>query len=96
MRNVVLRPEAKRDIATIAHYTAQKWGRKQARLYLVEMRQVIEGLSVSGPRHPLADARHPGLRRVRSGRHLVFYFVSQDAIDVVRILHERMDADARF
>ena len=96
MRDVILRPEAERDIEDIADYTIEQWGKGQARLYVSELRQAIEGLSTSGMRHPLAQYAHPGLRRMICGSHLIFYLIDDTAVDVVRILHERMDIDAQL
>jgi toxin ParE1/3/4 len=38
----------------------------------------------------------PGYRKVRAGRHVVFFRVQPDGgVEIVRILHERMDIPAR-
>jgi toxin ParE1/3/4 len=37
------------------------------------------------------DEVYKGLRVYPSGRHLIFYFATTEEIDVVRVLHERMD-----
>lgn len=39
----------------------------------------------------LRDDIHAGLRMHLAGKHLIFYFVTDYGIDVVRVLHERMD-----
>lgn len=33
------------------------------------------------------------LRRMNSGHHLVFYLVTDLTVEIIRILHERMDVD---
>ena len=40
------------------------------------------------------DEVHEGLGMHPSGKHLVFYFNVDPGIDIVRILHERMDIQA--
>lgn len=95
-RDVILRPEAERDIAGIADYTVKQWGRRQARKYVADLRNAIQDLAINGTRHPLEDALHSGLRRTRSGRHLVFYLIDANTVDVVRVLHERMDAQLQL
>lgn len=94
--DVVLRPEAERDIADIADYTIVQWGRSQARRYVVELRGAIERLSTTGARHPLADPQFPGMRRMRQRHHLVYYLIDGTTVDVIRVLHERMDVDAHL
>jgi len=32
-----------------------------------------------------------GYRKVRAGSHIIFFKVTTDGIDVVRILHQKMD-----
>lgn len=96
MRDVALRPEAVLDVEDIADYTIQQWGKEQARYYVAELRQAIERLSESADRFPLSDLPFPGLRRMRCRHHLVYYLVDEAHVDVVRILHERMDASAHL
>lgn len=96
MREVILRPEAALDIEDIADYTIQQWGKDQARKYVAELRQMIERLSDNAERFPLSDLPFPGLHRMRCRHHLVYYLVDEAHVDVVRILHERMDASAHL
>lgn len=96
MRDVILRPEADADIEDIADYTIDQWGKEQARKYVAELRQAIEALSLNAERHPLSDQAFPGLRRMRSRHHLVYYLTNEAHIDVVRVLHERMDVSAQL
>ncbi len=96
MRKIVLRPQAQADIDDIATYTISQWGNRQARDYIGDLRDAIERLTTSGMRHPEQPAIYPGLRKMRSGHHLVFYLIDQETIDVVRVLHERQDLAARL
>lgn len=96
MRDVRLRPEAERDIEDIADYTMAQWGRDQAWKYVAELRKAIDALSESAERHPRSDQPFPGLRRMRSRHHLVYFLIDEAHIDVVRVLHERMDASAQL
>ena len=38
----------------------------------------------------ISDVRQ-GYRKIRSGSHVIFFKVTGEGIDVVRILHQRMD-----
>jgi len=38
----------------------------------------------------------PGLRSARSGSHLIFFTCDDKQVMVVRVLHERMNAQARI
>lgn len=96
MRDVIFRPEADADIEDIADYTIDQWGKVQARKYVAELRQAIEALGGTAERHPLSDQPFPGLRRMRSRHHLVYYLCDESHVDVLRVLHERMDASAQL
>lgn len=96
MREVVLRPEAARDIENIADYTIEQWGHDQARKYVGELRQVIETLASDGLRHPLSNLGFVGLRRRRNRHHQIYYLIDGTTVDVVRILHERMDIEGQL
>ena len=91
MREVILRPAAQADIEDIADYTIGAWGHEQARLYVGDLRRAIERLATSALRHQLHDDVLPGLRKLRCGRHLVFYLVEGAVVDVVRVLHDSRD-----
>lgn len=91
MIDVLLRPQAEADIENIADYTIERWGREQARTYLAALRADIAILSEFAERYPVHEQTGLGLRRMRSGHHLVFYLVEENAIEIVRVLHERRD-----
>lgn len=91
MRSIVIRPEAAADIEDAADYTTEQWGRDQARRYIGDIRKAIERLTIDSLRYPEETAAYPGLRRMRSGHHLIFFLIDGDKVDVVRVMHERRD-----
>jgi toxin ParE1/3/4 len=83
----VLTPAARADLADIWLYTADRWGVEQADAYV---RRIEDDLADANAT-PLARP-FEGKWRIRSGHHLcIFRVVETDTIEVVRILHERMD-----
>ena len=38
----------------------------------------------------------PGCRSYIFGKHIIFYRVKNDAVEIVRILHQRMDFDSHI
>jgi toxin ParE1/3/4 len=91
MIEVLIRPEAESDIEGIADETIERWGRKQARTYVATLRADIASLADFPNRFPIHEQTALGLRRMRSGHHLVFYLIGEDAVEVVRVFHERRD-----
>lgn len=90
MIEVLVRPEAESDIEGIADETIERWGREQAQSYVAALRADIASLAEFPKRFPIHEQTALGLRRMRSGHHLVFYLVGE-AVEVVRVLHERRD-----
>lgn len=95
MRKLVYRETAARDLRRIAGYTKSEWGFDQARRYAALLRRRIKALRTFPLRHPEVESR-PSLREMRVGQHVVFYLVSDDAIEIVRILHVASDFEARL
>ncbi len=93
MNGYRLSRKAVADLSGIWDYTAERWGIEQAERYAEGIRDTCEALA-SGQQCG-QDARHvrPGYRRQLAGAHVLFFRVLDDGcIDVVRILHQRMDA----
>lgn len=91
MREVILRPDAEADIEDVADYTIGQWGHEQARKYVAELRRATEALAVSALCHPLCDSVHPGLRRKRSGMHHIYYLVSGEFVEILKVIHVQCD-----
>lgn len=91
MRRYRLTPAATRDLSSIWDYTVEHWDVGQAETYLGEIRAAIERISEDPNRGRACDEIRRGYRRYAIGSHLVFYVVRHDSIDIVRILHQRMD-----
>lgn len=76
-----------------AVYTTQQWSRTQARHYLAAMRASISSLADFPLRNPVYRADGKVFRKLLCGHHLIFYLVIEDTVQIIRILHERMDVD---
>ncbi|MEM5329696.1 type II toxin-antitoxin system RelE/ParE family toxin [Paraburkholderia sp. JHI2823] len=96
MRAYVLSPAAELDLDDIWDYTLARWGEPQAERYILSIESAIVGL-VDGTQPSLsaADVRE-GYRKAVVGMHVVFFKESAALIDVIRILHQRMDIPGRL
>jgi toxin ParE1/3/4 len=81
---------AESDLLGIADYTLRTWGKVQAARYLGELEDCCQGLADNPDLGRLCDEIQPGLRRMETGRHVVFYRKRRWGIWVSRILHRRM------
>lgn len=91
MRRYRLTPAAAEDLSSIWDYTEERWDVRQAEIYVSEIRAAIERIAGNPDRGHACDDIRQSYRRYAIGSHLVFYVVSHDHVDVVRILHQRMD-----
>jgi toxin ParE1/3/4 len=73
-------------------YTHDHWGVDQAEKYLHELQHAIEHAATNPRIGQACDEIRPGYRKLAAGSHTLFYRVTaDDVIDVVRVLHQRMD-----
>jgi toxin ParE1/3/4 len=93
MSRVVLSPKAKSDLSGIWDYTFEEWGSGQAEKYVRDLWAIIQLQANDHTTSTDIGYVRPGYRKVRAGSHVVFFKLSDDGIDVIRILHQRMDFD---
>lgn len=97
MAKVVLRQEAINDLIDIWDYTAQEWSENQADKYY----EAIKFTCKSIEKNPKVGKNYGEISKhlfgLKSGKHVVFYHqISEDEIEVIRILHEQMDLKNRL
>jgi len=93
MADFTLRPKTLADLESIWDYTVETWGEEQAERYLRLINQSFHKIADNPGLGRPCDAIRKGYRRLGVGRHMVFYRAGDNGIDVVRILHERMDVN---
>jgi len=90
----LLSPAAREDLEEIWDYIRRRWGADQAEFHLRQLQWAIER-AAANPRtgHPCDEIR-PGYLKLAAGSHVLFYRLTDDGqVDVVRVLHQRMDVD---
>ncbi|MEM1403895.1 MAG: type II toxin-antitoxin system RelE/ParE family toxin [Pseudomonadota bacterium] len=97
MSSYTLTNAARADLKSIAAFTQKRWGRDQRLRYAKQFDEAFELLAESPEVGPRCDAVKLGYRKFANGSHLIFYrAVSEVEIEIVRILHKRMDARSQF
>jgi toxin ParE1/3/4 len=97
MAKIVFRQEAINDLTDIWNYTLQKWSENQADRYFETIKAACKeiGENPSAGKNYTEISNH--LFGLTSGKHIIFYHhISKDEIEVIRILHERMDLKFRI
>lgn len=93
MSSYQLTPAARRDLSAIWDFAQDRWDARQAEIYINEIRAAIERIATDPERGRACDEIREGYRRYSIGSHLIFYRESENGVDVIRILHQRMDLD---
>ena len=84
---------AEADIRSIWDYSAEHWGLDQAETYVRDLQSAFEAIAANPRLGRACDEIRPGYFKRATGSHIVFYRLAGQMIDVVRILHQRMDFD---
>ena len=89
--------KAVEDLDAIWLYTLETWSESQADSYYHDL--VSACLYIAD--HPThLDKEYsdilPGLYCHRCHKHLIFYILVENEVEIVRILHERMDIESKF
>ena len=91
MIHLVLRPRARRDLANIWLYTADRWGTDHADAYVASINAEMQRILA----FPRSGSRVVGLpddyRKIRSGSHRAIYRWTDAELIVVRVVHARED-----
>lgn len=97
MAKVVLRQEAIDDLNEIWVYTFDEWSEKQADKYYLAIEFACTQIGKNPELGKKYDRVSKNLLGLRTGKHIFFYqVISNDRIEVVRILHEVMDLKNRL
>lgn len=88
-----LTAKARADLVSIAHYTEDTWGREQRNKYLTKLDESFHLLAEKPHIGRTCDDILMGYQKYHIGRHLIFYRQSDKDIEIIRILHDRMDIE---
>ena len=90
MREVVKSPLAEEDLLDIWLYSYGKWGENQASQYLLQLETGMLSLSSNPVVGKSREGVRLGYRSIQINRHVIYYRLEGEIINIVRVLHERM------
>ena len=96
MKRLVVTAAAEEDLRAVGRYTAESWGLEQKARYLAQFRKRFLQIRKTPEIGRARDEIRPGYRSILAGRHVIFYQETDELIEVVRILHDRMDLHRQF
>ncbi len=91
-----LTPAAKSDLLEIWSYTIKNWGKKQAEKYLLEIEAKLELLAADPELGRQRPEINPGYYSFPVKKHIIFYLQSGNYIDIIGILHGKMDINTNL
>ena len=96
-RTYIISKKAVADIEEIWFYTLQKWSLEQADRYYNLVFDEIDYICKNPNAGKSMSHVRKGYRAIKVKSHLIFYKVPSDnEIEIVRILHEKMDIENRL
>ncbi len=88
---LVIAPAAKTDFKDIYQYGLRHWGQAQSDSYLETIKDQFWSLT----EQPLMGVEHPeflpNAKSLAIESHTVFYRITTDAVEIIRVLHGRQD-----
>lgn len=91
MKRLLLSDSAQADLRSITAFAEERWGREVRLKYAAYLGERMVALCRQPELGPARDDVRPGCRMLRAGSHVVVYRITGAAIEVLRVLHQRMD-----
>ncbi len=85
-------PLAQSDLEDIWSFTVEKWSWEQAGKYHADLLRTFAQLAGGDVKGREVDVRR-GYRKYPVGSHFVFYRARSYGIEIIRVLHRRMDVN---
>ena len=95
-RSFAISKMAMSDLEEIWLYTVEKWSVEQADRYYNLIFDEINYICTNSNAGKLMEHVRKGYRASKVKSHLIFYRVLDETIQVIRILHERMDIETHL
>jgi len=97
MARVILRQKAINDLNDIWNYTYEQWSENQADKYYTTIKLACDELGENSTVGKQYQEIGRNLFGLKSGKHIIFYqLISSNEIEVIRILHKKMDLKKRI
>jgi toxin ParE1/3/4 len=97
MANYLLTHKAIDDLAEIWNYTYDEWSENQAEKYYLLLLASCQELAHKPSKGKKYNVVREDLLGFKSNEHIIFYrIISNNEIEIVRILHSRMDLKSKI
>jgi toxin ParE1/3/4 len=89
--NLVISPAARDDLREIYQFGLRNWGQNQSSSYLDKLKELFWLLTEQNHIGVERPEIFPEARSFAVERHVVFYQVQSNHIEIIRVLHARQD-----
>jgi len=96
MANLLFSPKARTDLELIWRYSADNWGELSAETYLRTIFNAAEQIQKYPNLGRMRNDVRIGYRSVIVGSHVIFYKLIKNRVNIIRVLHQRVDIAAIF
>lgn len=97
MARVVFRQAAIDDLNDIWEYSVDEWSENQADRYYSSLKFACQQIGENPSLGKEYEELKSKLYGLRTGKHIIFYqILNEQEIEIIRILHERMDLKNRI
>ena len=91
MSRYVFSNKAENDLVEIYRYGFITYGENKADLYIEALKEKCQFIADMPNLCPDRDEFNPPVKIYHHKKHLIIYIVETDFIQIIRVLHERMD-----
>ena len=88
---LIIVPAAQTDLKEIHQYGLRQWGQAQSNSYLETIKNQLWSLTEQPLIGTDRPALLPGIRSLTIESHILFYRVTAERVEIIRILHGRHD-----
>ena len=97
MAKFKLTNNAVKDLTDIWNYTVEAWSESQSDKYYKLLLNACSSIAKKQQSGKVYEEIYPDLKGKKTSKHIIFYRVMEDqSIEIVRILHERMDLKSKL
>ena len=97
MNRFTLTALAKSDLKAIAKFTEKRWGKTQRNIYVKQFDDTFHTLSATPEIGKPCDSIMENYLKFPQGSHIIYYKITSDnAVEIIRILHKKMDVLSRL
>jgi toxin ParE1/3/4 len=96
MKKFFISSEARADLRDITQFTDRRWGKQQRYTYIKRLRDRFSYLANQPQKGRRRDEIADSLFSFHEGRHVIFYRITIEGVEILRVLHDSMDFPRHF